>query len=105
MTLSLIHTAPVLVLAAKLVRLTTAAVLVTLAGGAQAQYPDRPVKVIVGLAAGGSADAIQRLFAQKLSERTGKPFIVERAGASPTTRSPRAVPTATRWWAPTRAIL
>ncbi len=45
--------------------------------GAYAEYPERPVKVIQPFAAGGSGDNIQRLFAQKLSERTGKPFVVE----------------------------
>lgn len=49
---------------------------------AAAQYPDRPVKIIVPFAAGGSGDVIQRLFAQRLSDRTGKPFVVEnRTGA------------------------
>lgn len=42
-----------------------------------AQYPDRPVKVIQPFAAGGSGDNVQRLFAQKLSERTGQSFVVE----------------------------
>ncbi|MCC2674961.1 MAG: Uncharacterized protein K0R58_1908 [Ramlibacter sp.] len=46
-------------------------------GAAAAQYPEHPVKVINPFAAGGSGDTIQRLFAQKLSERTGKPFVVE----------------------------
>jgi len=44
---------------------------------ALAQYPDKPVKIINPFAAGGSGDTMQRLFAQKLTERTGKPFVVE----------------------------
>jgi tripartite-type tricarboxylate transporter receptor subunit TctC len=49
---------------------------------ALAQYPERPVRVINPFAAGGSGDNIQRLFAQKIAERTGKSFIVEnRTGA------------------------
>jgi tripartite-type tricarboxylate transporter receptor subunit TctC len=53
--------------------------LLLLAGGACAfaQYPERPVKIVFPFAAGGSGDNIHRLFAQKLSERTGKPFVVE----------------------------
>lgn len=50
---------------------------------AQAQYPDRPVKVIVGLPAGGSADMIARTVGQKLAAALGQPFVVDnRAGAS-----------------------
>lgn len=49
--------------------------------GADAQtpdgYPRQPVKMIVGLAAGGSNDIIARVVAQKLTERLGQPFIVE----------------------------
>jgi tripartite-type tricarboxylate transporter receptor subunit TctC len=45
-------------------------------------YPARPVRVVVGLAAGGAADTIARLTAQWLSERTGQQFIIEnRTGA------------------------
>ena len=50
---------------------------------AQGQYPDRPVKVIVGLPAGGSADMIARQLGQKLAAALGQPFVVDnRAGAS-----------------------
>src|SRR5258706_4497041 len=50
----------------------------------QAQsYPSRPVRVIVGLAAGGGQDIVARLMGQWLSERLGRQFIVEnRPGAS-----------------------
>jgi tripartite-type tricarboxylate transporter receptor subunit TctC len=44
-------------------------------------YPTRPVRVIVPVAAGGGADITGRLIAQWLSERLGQQFIVEnRAG-------------------------
>jgi tripartite-type tricarboxylate transporter receptor subunit TctC len=49
---------------------------------AQAAYPNRPVRIIVGSAAGGGPDIVTRLMGQWLSERLGQPFIVEnRPGA------------------------
>jgi tripartite-type tricarboxylate transporter receptor subunit TctC len=46
-------------------------------------YPNRPVRMIVTVPAGGSPDIIGRLISQWLSERFGQPFVVEnRPGAS-----------------------
>jgi tripartite-type tricarboxylate transporter receptor subunit TctC len=45
-------------------------------------YPTRPVRLIVGFAAGGGADIMARLIGQWLSERMGGSFVVEnRTGA------------------------
>src|SRR5258707_10127352 len=46
-------------------------------------YPTRPVRLIVGFAAGGVTDIVARLMGQWLSERLGQQFIVEnRTGAA-----------------------
>lgn len=45
-------------------------------------YPDKPVRVIVPFAAGGSPDIVARIISQQLTVQTGKAFIVDnRAGA------------------------
>ena len=62
---------------------TAAAALPVVPGIASAQtYPARPVRWIVGFAAGGLNDILARLMGQFLSERLGQPFIIEnRPGA------------------------
>lgn len=66
---------------------TAAAALLALAGllpqAHAAEYPDKPVRIIVPYAPGGGADTAARAIGQRLSEVFGQSFIVEnKAGAS-----------------------
>ncbi len=67
----------------RFLQLATAALPVASSiAGAQGGYPTRPVRFIVGQAAGSSSDITARLIAQWLSERLGQQFVVEtRPGA------------------------
>jgi tripartite-type tricarboxylate transporter receptor subunit TctC len=50
---------------------------------AETAYPNHPVRIIVGQAAGSASDIVARLFAQWLSEKLGQQFIIEtRPGAA-----------------------
>src|SRR5882757_3989392 len=57
------------------------ACLVSLAGGispsSASDYPNRPVRWLIGFAAGGPVDVVARLMSQFLSERLGQQFVVE----------------------------
>lgn len=57
---------------------------------ARAEYPDRVVRIIVPLAAGGGADIVTRLIADKLSEHFGQAFIVENRTGGGTTIGTKA---------------
>jgi tripartite-type tricarboxylate transporter receptor subunit TctC len=54
----------------------------SLSTSAFAGYPDRPVRWMIGFAAGGPVDSVARVMAQWLSEHFGQQFLVEnRAGS------------------------
>jgi tripartite-type tricarboxylate transporter receptor subunit TctC len=59
-----------------------AALVVFSSSTARAEYPERPVHIIVPVAAGGGVDVMARLLAQRLQERLHQTFVVEnRPGA------------------------
>lgn len=54
-----------------------------LPAGAQARFPDRPIRLIVPWTAGGPADVGYRILAEGVARRLGQPVVVEnRAGAA-----------------------
>jgi tripartite-type tricarboxylate transporter receptor subunit TctC len=65
-------------------------------GSALAEYPERPVTIVVPYAAGGATDASARLMAQALQKQTGGSFVVENVPGAGTTigaaRVARATP-------------
>ena len=69
---------------------------VTAVNAQVANYPNRPVRIIVPFAAGGPPDVISRIVAQKLSERWGQQVYVENhpgaGGNTGTATAARAAP-------------
>lgn len=60
----------------------TAALRATNVSAQTSNWPDRAVRIIVPYPAGGSADVLARIYADRLKERFGQPFVTEnRPGA------------------------
>ena len=63
--------------------LAVAALLGATVAQAQNEFPNKPIKLVVGYAAGGPTDVIARLVGQEISTTLGQPVVVEnRAGAN-----------------------
>ncbi|MBN9514897.1 MAG: tripartite tricarboxylate transporter substrate binding protein [Alphaproteobacteria bacterium] len=77
--------------------------------GAQTNWPEKPVKLVVGFTAGSATDVTARLFAQKFTEAWGQPVVVENiagnSGAIGVDRVAKAVPDGyTLMWSGNAAI-
>jgi len=76
---------------------------------AQTNWPDKPVKLVVGFTPGSATDVTARMFAQKFSEAWGQPVVVENiagnSGAIGTDRVAKAPPDGyTLMWSGNAAI-
>jgi tripartite-type tricarboxylate transporter receptor subunit TctC len=47
-----------------------------------ADYPNRPVKIVVSVPAGGGVDTVTRIFAAGLQHHLGQPFVIENRGGA-----------------------
>ena len=61
---------------------------------AQAGYPSKPVKLVVGFAAGGPTDVVARAFADHAARALGQPFVVENKPGANTILAAQAVASA-----------
>lgn len=69
-----------------------------LAQPAAGAWPNRPLRIVVPYAAGGSTDILTRLLAQRLRENLGQAVVVENHGGGPgaaSGRPPSRPPTST----------
>jgi len=58
-------------------RVLLATIAVTASMSALAQYPERPIRLIVPQAAGSATDAVARILAAELPQQLGQPVVVE----------------------------
>ena len=61
---------------------------------AQTAYPSKPVKVVVGYAAGGAVDVVARTIGQSLQTSLGQPFVIENKPGAGTNIAVKSVITA-----------
>lgn len=64
------------------IKTLVAPLLLTMATMAFAQYPDKPIRIMVPFVAGGVSDNVARQVSLKISEQTGKSFVVENRGGA-----------------------
>ena len=89
--------------------LTPIGLLAVGSAAAQTNWPDKPIKLVVGFTAGSATDVTGRMFAQKFHEAWGQPVVVENiagnSGAIGTDRVAKAAPDGyTLMWSGNAAI-
>jgi len=62
--------------------LAAVAALLALAAPAAAQYPNKPIKLVVPFIAGSAPDALARSVADRLGTRLGQPIVIENRGGA-----------------------
>lgn len=82
-----------------LIHQALAAIILVASGIAHAQtgaaaYPTKPVKLVVGFAAGGPTDVVARSFADHASRALGQPFIIDNKPGAGTIIAAQAVASA-----------
>src|SRR5688572_31837600 len=66
-----------------MIRMTLGLLLAGMAAAAQAQqYPSKPIRMIVSIAAGSVTDVIMRAAAAELQNRLGQPLVIENVGGA-----------------------
>ena len=53
------------------------ALLIVESPAAQTNYPEKPIRMVVGFPPGSSSDTVARLLGQKFAEAWGKPVVID----------------------------
>src|SRR5476651_787581 len=66
--------------------------LLGVASAAQAEYPERPIRLIISSAAGGSPDIVMRILGAELTKQMGRQIVIDnRPGAAQTIGTEKVV--------------
>lgn len=66
----------------KRLALLLALLLTPLAARAQAPFPERPIRLVIPFAPGGTNDIVGRLVTEGMAQRLGQPFVIENRGGA-----------------------
>src|SRR5690606_24401550 len=72
-------------------RLLLIALLLPVPALSATDYPSQPIKLVLGYAAGGSADIVARMFAKDMERELGQSVVVENRGGASGTIGAQAV--------------
>ena len=64
------------------IALAAAAIVLAVHGPGRADYPEKPVRLLLPFPAGGAVDFVARLVSARMADELGRPFVIEnKAGA------------------------